>query len=66
MVHLEYQGGKLQIRGEFGYQGDVVIDSVTLLGQKGGRTRRDGEDEMKPVVSKKVNLVLKGPAVIEV
>lgn len=66
MVHLEYQGGKLQIRGEFGYQGGVVIDSVTLLGQKGERTRRDGEDEMRQVVSKKVNLVLKGPAVIEV
>lgn len=67
LVHFEYQGGKLAIRGEFGYQGDVVIDSVTLLGQRGGRTRRDGEgDEMRRVVSKKVNLVLTGPAVLEV
>lgn len=70
-VQFEYQGGKLQIRGEFGYQGDVVIDSVTLLGQgQKGRTRRDaGEDDgVRQAASKKMklNLLLRGPAIIEV
>ena len=61
-IRFEYAGGKLKILGKFGYHPDVVVEAVTLLGQK-GKSRRDVEyDAKRQSVTKKVQIELTGPA----
>lgn len=66
MISFEYSKGKLHIRGEFGYQPNVVVESVTLLGQKGVNARRvAGRNAQRQSVTKVVNIELTGPAVVD-
>lgn len=70
LVQFEFVKDKFSIRGQFGYQAGVVIESVTVLGQKGlskrsaGTNQTDGAvlfDEEKGSVTKKVTIELNGP-----
>lgn len=63
MIEFEYREGQLHIRGEFGYQANVAIESVTLLGQKGAKPRKSSRSQ---VVTKQVQVELTGPAVVDV
>ncbi|KAJ5099962.1 Glycoside hydrolase family 31 [Penicillium argentinense] len=71
LVLFEYHEDKLTIRGEFGYQANVVIESVTVLGQtEGGRRKREtftggSFNTTQESVTKQVHIVLDGPAVVE-
>lgn len=76
LVQFEYASRKLTIRGQFGYQAGVVIESVTVLGEKPSKRsekwkwERDDENEhhfdaTMSSVTKKVNIELNGPAVVE-
>lgn len=66
LIHFEYSQGKLHVRGEFGYQANVMIETVTLLGQKNAGSRRDADfDAARQTVSKSVNIHLTGPTVID-
>ena len=74
LVQFEYAARKLTIRGEFGYQAGVVIESVTVLGEKSSKRsakwKRGGDEEhyfnaTMSCVTKKVNIELNGPAVVE-
>ncbi|CAI7676591.1 alpha/beta-glucosidase agdC [Penicillium manginii] len=75
LVQFEFVKDKLSIRGQFGYQAGVVIESVTVLGQNGLSNRSaaanqtDGAvlfDEEKGSVTKKVTIELNGPVVVEI
>ena len=60
-IQFQYQNGKLKILGRFGYHPNVVIEAVTLLGQK--NKRRDVEyDAQRQSITKKVDIKLTGPA----
>lgn len=60
-IRFEFAGGKLKILGKFGYHPNVVVEAVTLLGQK-GKSRRDVEyDAKRQSVTKKVQIELTGP-----
>ncbi|KAJ6031730.1 Glycoside hydrolase family 31 [Penicillium herquei] len=67
-VEFEYRNGKLDIHGEFGYHAEqVMIESVTVLGQSKGLVRRWDDilfDAERETVSKQVNVSLTGPMVI--
>jgi len=62
-VMMEYKGGRLSIKGKFGFKGkdgaSVKIEAVKVLGKKDGK--RDGE-----VVEKEVDVELVGDVEIEV
>lgn len=65
-IRFEYLDGQLHIGGEFGYRSNVPIESVTLLGQKGAKPRRDGQyDGARQAITKEVKVELTGPAVVE-
>jgi alpha-glucosidase len=60
-IQFKYRDGKLRILGRFGYRPNVVVEAVTLLGQK--NKRRDiGYDAQRQSVTKKVQIELTGPA----
>ncbi|OQE78636.1 hypothetical protein PENNAL_c0055G04486 [Penicillium nalgiovense] len=60
-IQFKYRDGKLRILGRFGYRPNVIIEVVTLLGQK--NKRRDvGYDAQRQSVTKKVQIELTGPA----
>ncbi|KAJ5682906.1 alpha/beta-glucosidase agdC [Penicillium macrosclerotiorum] len=66
-----YEHGTLTIRGHFGFHPNVVIQSVTVLGQQQhhpGRAMRRGVeyDAARGSVTKKVNIALTGPAVVDI
>lgn len=70
LVQFEFVKDKLSIRGQFGYQAGVVVESVTVLGQKGLSKRSAGTDQTdgavlfdgeKGSVTKKVTIELNGP-----
>lgn len=68
LIQFTFSENKLHLRGDFGYQGNVVIETVTLLGQKNAGNRRDVDvnfDEPRQALSKAVNVPLSGPAVIQ-
>lgn len=72
LVQFEFIKDQLSIRGQFGYQAGVVIESVRVLGQKGlskrsATNQTDGSvlfDEEKGSVTKKVTIELNGPVVV--
>ncbi|KAJ5088564.1 alpha/beta-glucosidase agdC [Penicillium angulare] len=75
MVEFEYGDGQLRIRGEFGYHEAVLVESVTLLGQrkrKGVMGVRHGNssdhdvsfDADRQVLKKQVHIELTAPTVI--
>ncbi|KAJ6121091.1 Glycoside hydrolase family 31 [Penicillium sp. IBT 18751x] len=69
LIHFTYRENKLHLHGDFGYQGNVVVETVTLLGQKNAGSRRDvsaGFDEKRQALSKVVNIPLSGPVVIDI
>lgn len=71
LVQFEFSRGKLSIRGQFGFQTGVVIESVTVLGQKGVSKRSEQTSEVKfdksrGSVTKKVHIELNGPAEVEI
>ena len=60
-IQFKYRDGKLQIQGRFGYRPNVVVEAVTLLGQKDKR-RDVGYDAQRQSVTKKVRIELTGPS----
>lgn len=60
-IQFKYRDGKLQIQGRFGYHPNVVVEAVTLLGQKDKR-RDVGYDAQRQSVTKKVRIELTGPS----
>ncbi|KAJ5901593.1 CAZyme family GH31 [Penicillium taxi] len=65
-VVFDYSNGKLHIHGKFGYQANVVIEAVTLLGQREGSVRRDLEfNPERQTVTQLTNIELNGPAEVE-
>lgn len=69
LVQFEFEKGKLTIRGQFGFQTGVVIESVTVLGQTSAkRSSRRGVqfDAARGSITKMVNIELDGPTVVEI
>lgn len=67
LVKFEYSHGKLNIRGDFGYHPNVVIESVTLMGEKRGPVPRDeGEGEARQSITKEIHVALTGPTEVEI
>jgi alpha-glucosidase len=67
-IQFTFSENKLHIRGDFGYQGNVVIETVTLLGQKSAGSRRNVDgvfDDKRQALTKTVNVPLDGEAVIQ-
>ncbi|KAJ5779962.1 Glycoside hydrolase family 31 [Penicillium paradoxum] len=59
-IQFEFRNGKLKILGRFGYRPNVVIEAVTLLGQK--NQPRDGDyNAQRQSITKKVQIQLTGP-----
>lgn len=65
-IEFEYSKGRLSIRGLFGYQTNVAIEAVTILGQDRPRKQARGEeyDAARQSLTKEVNVSLSGPAEI--
>ncbi|GLI81145.1 hypothetical protein PoHVEF18_009517 [Penicillium ochrochloron] len=68
LIEFEYNRGHLTIRGQFGYRANVVIESVTVLGQsQPWKAKRGVEfDAAKHSITKKVDIDLSGPAEIDI
>lgn len=67
-IEFEYSKGRLSIRGQFGYQANVVIEAVTVLGQsQPWKMKRGVEfDAARQSITKTVNVDLSGPAEIDI
>ncbi|KAJ5167440.1 alpha/beta-glucosidase agdC [Penicillium canariense] len=67
-IEFEYRRGHLTIRGQFGYSANVVIESVTVLGQNRPPKQKRGVefDAARHSVTKKVNIALSGPAEVDI
>ncbi|KAJ5578705.1 Glycoside hydrolase family 31 [Penicillium hispanicum] len=68
LVQFEYSNGQLHIRGEFGYQANVVIESVVLLGQNRRPMSRRADlqyDAARQSLTKQTNITLTGPVTVE-
>lgn len=67
-IEFEYNRGHLTIRGQFGYQANVVIESVTVLGQNRPWKQKRGMEynTARHSITKKVNIELTGPVEIDV
>lgn len=64
-IQFKFRDGKLKILGRFGYHPNVVIEAVTLLGQK-HKPRDVAYDARRQTVTKKVQIELTGPAQVNV
>ncbi|KAJ5991811.1 Glycoside hydrolase family 31 [Penicillium sp. IBT 35674x] len=74
-VDFEYGNGQLHIRGSFGYHENVIVESVTVLGQEHSHIRRDegseasedaSFDSSRQALTKAVYIELTGPTVIDI
>lgn len=68
LVQFEYSNGQLHIRGEFGFQANVVIESVVLLGQTRRPVSRRADllfDATRQSLTKQTNITLTGPVTVD-